>query len=125
MCVHAKSLQSYQTLCDPVDCSLPGFSVHGVSRQEYWSGLPCPPPGDLTDPGIEPTFPVASVLQVDSLPLSHREAQVPSVDSVKHILKKKKNIYIYIYIFKKGNVIPSKRTYNFPLLAASLPCMFL
>ena len=26
----------------------------GVSRQEYWSGLPCPPPGDLPDPGIEP-----------------------------------------------------------------------
>ena len=25
------------------------------SRQEYWSGLPCPPPGDLPDPGIEPT----------------------------------------------------------------------
>ena len=25
----------------------------GFSRQEYWSGLPCPPPGDLTDPGIE------------------------------------------------------------------------
>ena len=27
--------------------------VHGFSRQEYWSGLPCPPPGDLPDPGIE------------------------------------------------------------------------
>jgi len=27
----------------------------GFSRQEYWSGLPCPPPGDLADPGIEPT----------------------------------------------------------------------
>ena len=26
----------------------------GLSRQEYWSGLPCPPPGDLPDPGIEP-----------------------------------------------------------------------
>ena len=26
----------------------------GVSRQEYWSALPCPPPGDLCDPGIEP-----------------------------------------------------------------------
>ena len=25
-----------------------------ISRQEYWSGLPCPPPGDLPDPGIEP-----------------------------------------------------------------------
>ena len=37
------------------DCSLPGFSVHGFSRQEYWSGLPCPPPGNLPKPGIEPT----------------------------------------------------------------------
>ena len=27
----------------------------GFFRQEYWSGLPCPPPGDLPDPGIEPT----------------------------------------------------------------------
>ena len=27
----------------------------GVSREEYWSWLPCPPPGDLPDPGVEPT----------------------------------------------------------------------
>jgi len=27
-----------------------------LSRQEYWSGLPCPPPGDLPDPGIKPMF---------------------------------------------------------------------
>ena len=33
----------------------PGFPVPGVSRQEYWSGLPCPPPGDLPNPGIELT----------------------------------------------------------------------
>ena len=32
-----------------------GSSVHmGFSRQEHWSGFPCPPPGDLPDPGIEP-----------------------------------------------------------------------
>ena len=34
-------------------------------RQEYWSGLPFPPPGDLPDPGIQPTYPA---LQADSLP---------------------------------------------------------
>ena len=28
----------------------------GFSRQKYWSGLPCPPPGNLTDPGIKPTY---------------------------------------------------------------------
>ena len=36
----------------PVACQAP-LSM-GFSRQEYWSGLPCPPPGDLPDPGIEP-----------------------------------------------------------------------
>ena len=34
--------------------SLPASSVYEISRQEYWSGLPCPPPGALPDPGIEP-----------------------------------------------------------------------
>ena len=34
----------------------------GFSRQEYWSGLPCPPPGDLPDPGIEPMSPTSPVL---------------------------------------------------------------
>ena len=41
------------------------------SRKEYWSGLPCPPLGDLPMPGIEPRHPVAPALQVDSLLLSH------------------------------------------------------
>ena len=31
----------------------------GFSRQEHWSGLPCPPPGDLPDPGIQPESPVS------------------------------------------------------------------
>ena len=37
----------------------------GFSRQEYWSGLSCSPPGDLSDPGIEPPSPA---LQAESLP---------------------------------------------------------
>ena len=41
------------------------------SRQEYWSGLSCPPPGDLPDPGIKPAAPTAPALQAGSLPLSH------------------------------------------------------
>ena len=36
--------QSCLTLSDPMDCSLPGSSVHGLSRQEHWSGLPFPSP---------------------------------------------------------------------------------
>ena len=44
----------------------------GFFRQEYWSGLPCPPPGDLPDPGIEPATLAAPASQADSLPLSHQ-----------------------------------------------------
>ena len=43
------------TLGNPTDCSPPGSSVHGILRQEHWSGLPCSPPGDLTHAGIKPT----------------------------------------------------------------------
>ena len=52
----AKLLQLCPTLCDPLDYSPPGSSVSwGFSRQQYWSGLPCPTQGDLPNPGIEPT----------------------------------------------------------------------
>ena len=53
------------TPSDPMDCSLPGSSVMGFSRQEYCSGLPFPSPGDNPEPGIEPEFPA---LQANSLP---------------------------------------------------------
>ena len=43
----------------------------GFSRQEYWSGLPCPAPGDLPDPWVESKSPVSPALQADSLSLSH------------------------------------------------------
>ena len=57
---------SCPSLCDPMDCDLPGSSLSmGFSRQEYWSGLPFPSPGDLPDPGLEPGSPA---LQVDALP---------------------------------------------------------
>ena len=38
----------------------------GLSRQEYWSGLPCPTPGDLPNPGIKTAPPEAPALQADS-----------------------------------------------------------
>ena len=44
----------------------------GFSRQEYWSGLTCSPPGDLPDPGTEPPSPSVPALQTDSLLLSHQ-----------------------------------------------------
>ena len=57
--------QSCPALCDPTDCSPPGSSVHEILQEEHWSGLPCPPPGDLPDPGTEPGSPA---LQADALP---------------------------------------------------------
>ena len=42
----------------------------GFSRPEYWSGLACPPRGDLPDVGIEPASPVAPALQAESLPMN-------------------------------------------------------
>ena len=58
--------QARLTLCDPVDCSPPGSSyLWGFSRQEYWSGLPCPPQGDPPNPGLIPRSPA---LQADSFP---------------------------------------------------------
>jgi len=44
----------------------------GFPRQEYWSGLPCPPPGDLPSPGIKPASPEAPVSQADSILLNHQ-----------------------------------------------------
>ena len=63
--------QSCPTLCDPMDyiaCQAPPSM--GFPRQEYWSGLPLPSPGDLPDPGINPTSIVSPALQADSLPLA-------------------------------------------------------
>ena len=58
--------QSRPILCNPMDCSLPGSSVHGIlqARILEWV-LPFSPPGDLPDPGIEPGF---LALQADFSP---------------------------------------------------------
>ena len=53
----ATSLQSCLTLCDPMLYPTRLLCPWGFSRQEYWNGLPCPPPEHLPDPGIEPRFP--------------------------------------------------------------------
>ena len=60
---------------DPMDCSLTRLLCPwGFSRQEYWSALPLPPPGDLPDPGIEPGSPA---LQVDAFPFEPPGKLIP------------------------------------------------
>ena len=72
VCVCAQLLQLYPTLCNPIwtgahQAPLP----MGFSRQAYWSGSPCPSPGDIPNPRIETTNPASPALKADSLPLSH------------------------------------------------------
>ena len=57
------------TLCNPMDCTLPGSSVHGILQERYWSGLSFPSPVDLPDPRIKPRSPAlqASSLRIPSL----------------------------------------------------------
>ena len=53
MCVYVRV--QCQTLSDPMDVACQDPLTIGFSRQEYWSGLPLPPPGDIPNPGTEPT----------------------------------------------------------------------
>ena len=79
----SEAAQSCPTLCDPMDYEVPP-SV-GFSRQEYWSGLPFPSPGDLPNPGIEPG---SLVLQVWDFTVSAtREAQATGKRTCKILLK--------------------------------------
>ena len=63
MCACVIVAQACLTLCDPVVCQAPLST--GFTRQEYWSGLPCPSTGDLPNLGTEHS---SLSLQVDSLP---------------------------------------------------------
>ena len=76
------SARSCPMLCDRTGCSSQAPLSVGFSRQEYWSGLPFPPPGTLPDPGIEAESPGATALQADSLPLSHRGSYWLSEEAV-------------------------------------------
>ena len=63
VCVCVFVTQSCPILCDPIDCSPPGSSVHGIlqARTVEWASFPTP--GDLSKPGIEPRSPA---LKADS-----------------------------------------------------------
>ena len=61
-CLHAQSLQFCLTLCCSMDVAPQASWSMGFSRQEHWSGLPCPPSGDLPDAGVESTAPVPRAL---------------------------------------------------------------
>ena len=114
-----KLLQSCLTLWDPwAAVCQPPLSM-GFPQQEYQSGLPCPPPGDLSYPGIKPVSLRSPALSVDSLPwasifmslLSMRETIFKALN-----LTKEKEVFVNIYCFDfseklslhpiSGNYIP-------------------
>ena len=71
-------------------------------RQEYWSGLLCPPAGDLPDPGIELK---SAALQADSLPQSHRRSPVPITTFI---------YFQKLFITLKRNPVPTKQSLPTP-----------
>ena len=85
--------QSCLTVCDPMDCSPPGSSVHEIfSRQGYWSVLPFPSPGDLPNPGIEARSPA---LQADSLPTELQWKPQLAIDPLISVLSE----YLFITFY--------------------------
>ena len=69
--MHARMLSRVQLSATPWTVAHQAPLSMGFPRQEYWTGLPFPLPGDLSDPGIEPVFCHLLHWQADSLPLSH------------------------------------------------------
>ena len=108
---HSKFLSIYSCMC--MQCVLIRFSCVqlfttlltvarqaplsiGFPRQEYWSGLPFPPPGDLLNPGIKPASLVFPIVRTDSLQLAEPGAHICVCVCV--------CIYIYIYIYLLRNL---------------------
>ena len=81
VCVHVLSRSVVSDSATVWTIALQAPLSMGLFRQEYWSELPFPPPGDLPNSGIEPMSPVSSALQADCLPAE------PSV------------VYIHTYIY--------------------------
>ena len=82
--LRAQSLSCVRLFVTPWTVAHQASSSMGFSRQEYWSGLPFPPPGDLPDPGLLHFL----HWQVDSLPLSHLGSPRLQFDSYKGCVQK-------------------------------------
>ena len=81
LCVHAHACvctRTGQTLCNPMDCSLPRSSVHGIFQARILEPVPFPSLGDLPNPGIKPVSLASSAL-AGWLSLSHLRSRVSSV----------------------------------------------
>ena len=71
--------------CDPVECTCQASLSTEFSRQDYWSGLSFPPPGDLPDPRIKPVSTVPPTFEVDSLSTEPSGNSISSVQSLSRV----------------------------------------
>ena len=112
-CIHVCMLShfSHAWLCDLMDIAHETPLSVGFSRQEYWSGLPCPPPEDFPNPGTEPTSPAPSALagRVFFLPL------VPYGKPFKGAAK-----YIYWKVLIKNQLILGTNIFNILFFCTSI-----
>ena len=94
-----------------VACQAPLYM--GFSRQDYWRGLPCLPPGDPPDLRIEPSSLVSPALRVDSLPLVPSSGK-PNITPTCLKLCRGKYTHIYVYIFYVVPLDYKKQKYFLP-----------
>ena len=85
--------QSCLTLCDPMTVAHQAPLSMGFSRQEYWSWLSFPSPGDLSDPGVEPRSPA---LQADSLLPDHQGSLFFFFFKVKYLVKSVPTFFLWV-----------------------------
>ena len=76
----AQSLSRVQLFATPWTSACQAPLSMGFSRQEYWSGFPFPPPGDLPDPGIKPTSPVSLALAGGFFTTCHLGSTISGTD---------------------------------------------
>ena len=84
---HIEYAQSYPTLCDPMDSIAQQVPLSmEFSRQEYWSGVPFPSPGNFSNSGIEPRSPTLQVVSLPSEPPGKPRFVIAFLPKSKHLL---------------------------------------
>ena len=106
-CAGCLVAQSCLILCNPMDCSSPGSPVYGILQAGHSSGLPCPPPGGLSNPGIEPGSPTLQIiyqLNYQGSPWKVLSAAVPLPEKPSHMCSRRnhKNLYSKIICNSKA-----------------------
>ena len=110
-CVYAQLLSCVRLFATPQTVAHQAPRSMGFSRQEYWSGLPCPPPGDLPNPGIEPMSLMSPALAGGYFTTS-TTWEVPSQLTTRKINQIQFYLIQYLTVKLSDNLQPNKELYN-------------